>query len=1299
MVSPRGFSWFVGISLLLVSCGLGQVPGVTQRNGVTYFQQIEDVIAAWQPDRHVFVKGDIGVGGPQLAELQQWIARHAPHWTVVLMESAANEQYHAADGREYRELDAVEHALRNGLSNRTGFGSLEHPKTGESDGAIFVLFLRERKFSYFASDAQDRRGLGEARWMGQLDQPAFRAMRNGGRILDAAKDTISSINSQLESAIASEAASAERAERERQRAAEEVRRRLSLTRSRMEEVQLAAANFREQHPLATGPLATPPLADWQTELDAIEGELSPETARNLEQRLAQVDDALQRHLNGYASVLGLPARRQELEQQLQSLASAPEGIAAEQVSQAQELLAAAQAAAVAGQLGIEQRLAQAASAIEAGEQRLDEYLAARQRAQLRALWVQRTVVAMVALFLLAIAAVLVVLNRRRRKAMLQAQQELAARETSVAHETDGINVLFVRAEDLLGSREQVRKRGYEGLTERTCTMAFDFVDDLFIMSKEVRRVLAEAKRLVYPTSLAGRLVNLFSSSRYQQAINQVSGKPLVFNRVSGLPAVLRDRVSRQRDGSLPEEISMTFEEVFTAFQQRGADARQALETVEHSLAGVGDALDGLQRDVEQLTEQEKQLMQAAKEDGYFHLPRFFDVLIPNLQQDLATADQQAAFDAVQAMQASIPVARRKLSEATALATRLMTARGQLFPQLHRAAEQLGQHGYAATWIGQELQAITARADQLMEVATQASISAELEELDRGLQSLEQRAETAVQHAAAIDEQFAPQLQAASARVEQGRQQLATALGLSLERVLNEPGRDPDDWIATAGKHLDAARAALGQGRNDVVDSALTAQQACLADAGEILEACLAAADGFQPQHAEFHSQWERLQARLPEVRRELEPVQAAYERAALMMHDLDVTEGPEVEETLDAEAILQRAAAPVADIEQDLQAAQAAFRGGEVLAAEDLLDKAGVALAQAHQRLDLVQQHLQAIGEQSQENARVLARLVEQAGELRQRASDRLVMSATRAAVERVGSALQEWEQELTRSSLVRNPFEVQVQLGRLNQELDRLLAQCEADRQAHAEAARAVTGAERQLQQVQQLVRRSQTDGIPDSPQVIELNAQIAGLSRSLKNVRHDLETPHADWQTVDDHASRIQVELRTAADSLGGELEHASQALSNFQLASQAVYQAEQWSGAYGVRVARSPGVGDLERARMSLQQGNYGLVLELSRLATAAAQAAVQQAEREVARRRLAEQQAAEAERRRRAARRNSPFGGGFPMGGGGSFGGGSFGGGIFGGGSFGGRSLGGGSSRRSSSSRSRGSSGSGFGRSGW
>ncbi|MFN5916221.1 MAG: hypothetical protein ACK48K_05650, partial [Planctomycetota bacterium] len=185
--------------------------------GFTQIERVQDVLSAWTPDRHLYVKGDIGASRQQLADLEQWLSQNGPHWTVVLLEDTDGEYYVAADGRSLFGIDAVEVALGMGLSNQTKFGDLVHPVTHENDGAIFALMLKNRKFSYYGSEAQDRRGLGEAHWFGELDQPALRAMRSGGRVLDATRDTVKSINQRLERMIQSETETARNQELEQQR--------------------------------------------------------------------------------------------------------------------------------------------------------------------------------------------------------------------------------------------------------------------------------------------------------------------------------------------------------------------------------------------------------------------------------------------------------------------------------------------------------------------------------------------------------------------------------------------------------------------------------------------------------------------------------------------------------------------------------------------------------------------------------------------------------------------------------------------------------------------------------------------------------------------------------------------------------------------------------------------------------------------------------------------------------------------------------------------------------------------------
>ncbi len=112
------------------------------------FSDVNELVSNWTSQQHVWVAGKIPVSEQNLVSLEKWIATHAPNWTAVLMKNSRGQSFD-----HYRGMDAVEHALGKGLSNQTNFGSQLHSKTGESNGAIFILFGEERKFSYVAADA------------------------------------------------------------------------------------------------------------------------------------------------------------------------------------------------------------------------------------------------------------------------------------------------------------------------------------------------------------------------------------------------------------------------------------------------------------------------------------------------------------------------------------------------------------------------------------------------------------------------------------------------------------------------------------------------------------------------------------------------------------------------------------------------------------------------------------------------------------------------------------------------------------------------------------------------------------------------------------------------------------------------------------------------------------------------------------------------------------------------------------------------------------------------------------------
>jgi len=119
--------------------------------------------------QHLYLKGNIGVSQGQLVGLEKWISANTPNWTFLLVESSNGETYHG--------MDAVEHLMGKGLPARTAFGNLKHEKTVEANGAFFILFLKDRKFSFYGSAAYERRGLRSKNWPGNLDREAKRSMR------------------------------------------------------------------------------------------------------------------------------------------------------------------------------------------------------------------------------------------------------------------------------------------------------------------------------------------------------------------------------------------------------------------------------------------------------------------------------------------------------------------------------------------------------------------------------------------------------------------------------------------------------------------------------------------------------------------------------------------------------------------------------------------------------------------------------------------------------------------------------------------------------------------------------------------------------------------------------------------------------------------------------------------------------------------------------------------------------------------------------------------------------------------
>ncbi|HBL28556.1 MAG TPA: hypothetical protein DD490_17110, partial [Acidobacteria bacterium] len=163
---------------------------------------IGEVLSRWRPGTRLFVLGDVGLSDEALRELAAELSE--THWTVLLIQDATGQTYKDADGVVREGVDAIEYGTGQGLPQRPGFAAQVHPRTRESDGAIFSIVLAQRALYYTASTAQDTRGLGEDRFAGNLDQWAIAALRGGGDVAGAVRETVAQIDRRLDEAIEAE---------------------------------------------------------------------------------------------------------------------------------------------------------------------------------------------------------------------------------------------------------------------------------------------------------------------------------------------------------------------------------------------------------------------------------------------------------------------------------------------------------------------------------------------------------------------------------------------------------------------------------------------------------------------------------------------------------------------------------------------------------------------------------------------------------------------------------------------------------------------------------------------------------------------------------------------------------------------------------------------------------------------------------------------------------------------------------------------------------------------------------------
>ena len=1277
---------------------------------VTQFQDVSELLNLWAPDSHLYVRGRVRLSSRELDSLEGWLDEHGPHWTVLLLEDARGLEFVDRDGRRERGMDAIELAIGETLMDRSNFRDQTHPRTQEPDGAVFVLFLKERKFSYRGSTAQDRRDLGASRWMGRLDRPAFRAMRGGGRIADAVKDTVTSINKALDQRISHEIQSAIRRQQQRRTALETLGSRLDAEADRLDAVARRAQAARETLGSSSGDLGAFDRDRFESQLELMKAQAQSDQANpaELNQRLGNLDRELDRWNAVFAEFERFDTSKASLEDRRRALQQgALAGAAKTPLQQANEALEQAQARRDRGDREFQNSLNAAERALREAETQMQRAADREQQAAARARLIRNTTIGTSAVGGVLLLGLLAWLNRRRAPARRAAIERLDQRKAEVAKELDGVMTLIDRGQTVIGTRDELARKKYAGRTLDLCHSALEETDDLLVMSNSVERVLERAEAWIRPRGVWGRVVNFVSGSRFENGADLLDREPIRFDAKEGVSIVMD---SEARDagavgpGEAPE-VTLSFHELFDRFRSKSQRATASIDAVETAWSTIVATAQRVQAKLDAAEIAEKNASAASEPDGWFAAPAIFEQLLPSAEELQDEGEILGRSDPISALDNQLAESERQASVAIRLAESAVEFRSGLLPSLQASAESLRKRGRDPDWIFQRLHQLTNTGNEIAQRAVEAPVTGEIDAWRDLASRLEHEARRALQLDADAANAVAPAIQASRSTVAEARSEIHRRLDLQPHQALNEPQQAPEPILDHADDDLRAAYSNLDRGDTDGaalaiqdarrrVDQAMDLVSRSLASLRDLPSRLAGSRDRLareQSKNAEHEDILARLRSNYVEsalllARSEPEIIDLGAEDLAQALQSPPVTESNASEsnttqtpatEATESAAELPRLAAQAQQVaEQRLAESQDAFDSGGLLRGWELQLAAEAALQQSESRFERLRRHRDDLQQACDHNTIAAKQHGDAARRLAMEVEDRRSMQAT----QRLAGDAVRFCDRVARDleSGRRDPWAERTKLTQLEQAIEVVGQRWSADQAAFSEAERSLAAAAAQLAQAETLSDQTRRDNIPDSAETTRDVRTVHQLSQESLRLREQLSMPHQDWYALDRRADALLAEASATANRLSGQLQLARQAAAALQSAGDEVRRAEQWSGPFGVMVRGGAGRDLMSHARHALSIGDYAACMRTSQSAAQAARMAVQQAQAELARRRRAERRRQERERRRQrqASASSLHFG------------------------SSSGSSLGGfsGGSSSSSSSSSGGGSG-GFGRSGW
>jgi len=673
-----------------------------------------DLIKEWQADQHLYISGDINLSSQELANLEDWLDQNGKNWTVLLSQSSAKERHRDPFGAQRRGVEALEIALTVDLPAKTGFGKIIDQKTGHPNGALFIIHLKERQLSYYGSDYYQHNGAPTHRFQNDLDAPARKALRDGGRIVDAVKRTVTAVDSRARTTINS------RAQR-RLESAQAAKQEIIDLRQKLKSVTAKHAAISAKLTKSGGDLSHFPAAKFENQLSNMEKKPTIFNSSLIRDELTKWD----KHLKVYHTDA---ERFTKLTEQLEGAQPTSEkGKANQKASLAQ--LAKARENYQLGNFSYQEQLRHGENLFSSIEP-ADALALQKEQRRRDTLKIGGATTAG-GLCLIGFLG-----NRRRRRIKAEAEALLAARKLEIKETEDRLFELMDRAAIIVGPFNELKSRGYQGETLTLSKKALKEIDRAFVLSSNVQKIIEEGEELISPSNPLSRSTNIVTGGRYEKAVDLLDAELNL-----GLQNV-PELKERSRPG---EEVDGTFS---VPIDEWGARTTQALDSASECLDRVEDAWSTIVARRETLNTNIEALVSRQNEiqvDEWLRCELLFDEWIPAMTEAETKAAETGKSDPVQALEGDMAEGDRMAQEAKTQLDLLTKFRSQHWQDLEKNEATLDDRKRATIWVDERLAQLSKSADDIASTSPDGTVADSISSFGDDLQAFSQR----VSHSASL----------------------------------------------------------------------------------------------------------------------------------------------------------------------------------------------------------------------------------------------------------------------------------------------------------------------------------------------------------------------------------------------------------------------------------------------------------------------------------------------------------------------------------------------------------------------